>query len=141
MRLGSSVADSDSNTMMRNTLLPLWTALCHVQLPLAEAVDLIYEECPSKPAGTIRNTRKAPSWNRWLPIIAFYPQHIWKEEYLVFPAARQLLSAAEQEEIARGLCGVESKIGPDIHRAFEALARSAEDAVSRAEMADFFAIN
>lgn len=74
-------------------------------------------------------------------IVAFYPRHIWKEEYLVFSVARQLLSAAEQEEIARGFCAVESKIGLDVHRAFEALARFAEDAVSRAEMADYFAIN
>ncbi len=74
-------------------------------------------------------------------IVAFYPRHIWREEYLVFPVARQLLSAAEQEEIARGFIEVESEIGPDVHRAFETLARFAEDAVSRAEIADYFAIN
>ncbi len=74
-------------------------------------------------------------------IVAFYPRHIWKEEYLVFPVARQLLSAAEQEGIARGFTEVESEIGPDVHSAFEALARFAEEAVSRAEMADYFATN
>jgi hemerythrin-like domain-containing protein len=74
-------------------------------------------------------------------VVAFYPRHIWKEEYLVFPVARQLLSAAEQEKIARGFGEIESEIGPDVHRAFESLARFAEEAVSRAEMAQYFVTN
>ncbi len=74
-------------------------------------------------------------------IVAFYPRHIWKEEYLVFPVLRQLLSPAEQEEIARGFDEIDSEIGPDVHHAFETLARFAEEAVSRAELAGYFALN
>ncbi len=74
-------------------------------------------------------------------IVAFYPRHIWKEEYLIFPVLRQLLSPAEQEEIARGFNEIDSEIGSDVHHAFETLARFAEEAVSRAEMADYFALN
>jgi len=74
-------------------------------------------------------------------MVAFYPRHIWKEEYLVFPVVRQLLSSAEQQEIARGFGEVETEIGLDVHHAFETLARLAEEAVSRAEMADYFAVN
>lgn len=74
-------------------------------------------------------------------IVAFYPQHIWKEEYLVFPVVRHLLSPAEQEEIVRGFEEVESEIGSAVHHAFETLARFAEESISRAEMADYFAVN
>ncbi len=74
-------------------------------------------------------------------IVAFYPRHIWKEEYLFFPVARQLLSAGEQEEIARGYAETEEQIGSDVHHAFEALARFVEEAISRSVVAEYFMRN
>ena len=51
-------------------------------------------------------------------IAAFYPRHIWKEEYLLFPIAKQVLSPSEQEEIGRGFSDIEPEIGSDVHHAF-----------------------
>lgn len=67
-------------------------------------------------------------------IVAFYPRHIWQEEYLLFPIAKQVLSATDEQLIARGFSAVESEIGADVHHAFEALARFIEEAASRSEM-------
>ncbi len=51
-----------------------------------------------------------------------YEQHIWKEDYLVFPMAEKVLRDADQAWITSGYGAVEAEIG-DVHRAFESLVR------------------
>ena len=88
-----------------------------------------------------RTAGRKPLADVFRQIVAFYPRHIWHEEYLLFPIAKQVLSAAEQETIARGFSEIELEIGADVHRAFEALARFIEEAVSRSEMSEHFVTN
>ena len=40
----------------------------------------------------------------------FYPSHIWKEEYLLFPLARKVLSVQEDERLLKEFASVESDI-------------------------------
>jgi hemerythrin-like domain-containing protein len=56
-------------------------------------------------------------------LVELYPAHIWKEDYLLFPMALQSLSEAEQEDMAGRFEDVERDVGPDVHAAFEMLAK------------------
>lgn len=55
-------------------------------------------------------------------IVALYPGHIWKENYLLFPMTDKILSEEEQQELAEKFESVERKIGLDVHHRFEQLA-------------------
>ena len=55
-------------------------------------------------------------------LVDLYPAHIWKEDYLLFPMAQQILSQGEQEELAEKFEDVEREVGEDVHAAFEMLA-------------------
>jgi hemerythrin-like domain-containing protein len=51
-----------------------------------------------------------------------YPGHIWKEDFLLFPMSRKVLSSEDQRTISEGFRRIEAEIGPDVHHAFEDLA-------------------
>ena len=55
-------------------------------------------------------------------IVALYPGHIWKENYLLFPMTDKILNEKEQQELAEKFESVERKIGLDVHHRLEQLA-------------------
>lgn len=52
----------------------------------------------------------------------FYPSHIWKEDYLLFPMADKLLSTEEQESLCAGFEQVELELDPAVYAGFERFA-------------------
>lgn len=62
-------------------------------------------------------------------LMQFYPAHIWKEEYLLFPLARKVLSAEDDERLLKEFTSVESDIYSHAHESYEQLATQLEDRV------------
>ncbi len=55
-------------------------------------------------------------------LMALYPGHIWKEEYLLFPMSNKVLGAADQQQLVEKFAEVEAAIGRDVHQRFERIA-------------------
>ena len=55
-------------------------------------------------------------------LIGLYPNHIWKEDYLLFPMTDKILNADEQRELWEKFEAVEKTIGLDLHHRFEEFA-------------------
>lgn len=55
-------------------------------------------------------------------LVALYPVHIWREEFLLFPLAEQLLSERESSRLKKEFEQIDQKMGGDVHQAFEELA-------------------
>ncbi len=55
-------------------------------------------------------------------IAELYPNHIWKEDYLLFPLTNKVLSAEEQLSLCRRFEQVEARVGRDEHRRLEQFA-------------------
>lgn len=51
----------------------------------------------------------------------FFPDHIWKEDYLLLPMAEKLLSAEDQQILGGSLHLIESIKGAEARRALERL--------------------
>lgn len=62
-------------------------------------------------------------------ITQFYPAHIWKEEYLLFPMARKVLSEEDDQRLLKEFKSVESDIYSYAHESYEQLATELEDRV------------
>ena len=62
-------------------------------------------------------------------IAQFYPAHIWKEEYLLFPMARKVLSEEDDQRLLKEFKSVESDIYSYAHESYEQLATELEDRV------------
>ncbi|ABB31254.1 Hemerythrin HHE cation binding domain protein [Geobacter metallireducens RCH3] len=58
-------------------------------------------------------------------VVALYPGHIWRENYLLFPMTDKILDDREQEGLVEQFETVERKIGLDVHQRFEHLAEKA----------------
>jgi hemerythrin-like domain-containing protein len=56
-------------------------------------------------------------------IVALYPNHIWKEEFLLFPLAKKLLSPQVQEELFTAFMAVDQALGSDMLNAHVAFAK------------------
>ena len=65
-------------------------------------------------------------------LTGFYPAHIWKEEYLLFPLAEKVFSAGDQERLLKGFADVESGIYHHAHESYEQLADDLEERVVKA---------
>ncbi len=63
-------------------------------------------------------------------LTAFYPNHIWKEDYLLFPMAGKVLTAEDQKELAERFAAVEHELGQDVHQRFDRLAAELERTVA-----------
>jgi len=63
-------------------------------------------------------------------IATLYPQHIWKEDYLLFPLANKVVSPEEQQALYRQFEQVEDRVGRDVHHRLE---HFAEELSERAE--------
>ena len=57
-------------------------------------------------------------------LIDLYPNHIWKEDYLLFPMTNKVLGLDEQRDLLEKFERVEDAIGRDAHRRFEQLAEN-----------------
>ncbi len=55
-----------------------------------------------------------------------YPNHIWKEDYLLFPMTNKILTAKEQEELQEKFEAVEKEVGLDTHHQFEVMVENLE---------------
>ena len=56
----------------------------------------------------------------------FYPNHIWKEDYLLFPLADRFLTSEDQSELAEKFEDVEPEIGDERHVEMQRLADDLE---------------
>jgi hemerythrin-like domain-containing protein len=63
-------------------------------------------------------------------LTAFYPNHIWKEDYLLFPLAAKLLTLEDQQALAGKFEEVQHELGHEVHERFEKLAAKLEWEVS-----------
>lgn len=59
-------------------------------------------------------------------ILDLYPNHIWKEDYLLFPMADKILNSKQQEKLAEEFEDVERQLGAGIHSRFEKLVEEIE---------------
>ena len=55
--------------------------------------------------------------------VELYPEHIWKEEFLLFPMAQKMLSENDQQSLLQQFSLAEADIGTHAHSAYEALAK------------------
>lgn len=55
-----------------------------------------------------------------------YPNHIWKEDYLLFPMTNKILSDSEQKDLHAKFERVEEEISLDEHNRYEQLAEELE---------------
>jgi hemerythrin-like domain-containing protein len=55
-------------------------------------------------------------------LVAFYPSHIWKEDYLLFPLAGKVLTPQDQQELMDKFETVERELGLDVHEGFDKVA-------------------
>src|ERR1035437_4192043 len=63
-------------------------------------------------------------------LVAFYPNHIWKEDYLLFPLAGKVLTPEDQQELMDQFDTVERELGLDVHEEFDKVATELERKVS-----------
>lgn len=55
-------------------------------------------------------------------LAALYPGHMWREEYLLFPMVKKILSPAEMESLEEQFERVEAEIGSGVHERLHELA-------------------
>lgn len=60
-------------------------------------------------------------------LINLYPNHIWKEDYLLFPMTNKILNDSEQKELQTKFEMVEKEIGPDAHAKYKRLAEEMDE--------------
>jgi hemerythrin-like domain-containing protein len=58
--------------------------------------------------------------------IELYPDHIWREDYLLFPITEKVLSKPELEDLTRNFDEVETKFGSDFHNKYEQIVAKLE---------------
>ena len=63
-------------------------------------------------------------------LVAFYPNHIWKEDYLLFPLAGKVLTPEDQEELVNKFETVERELLIEGHEGFDKVATELERKVS-----------
>lgn len=69
---------------------------------LADAVEEYEQDAPSSSVALAKALRS---------LTRLYPNHIWKEDYLLFPMADKVLAPEEQEELRQKFGVVEDEIG------------------------------
>ena len=55
-------------------------------------------------------------------VVGLYPNHIWKEDYLLFPMTNKVLGPGDQQDLLEKFEAVEEAIGRDVHQRLEQLA-------------------
>ena len=79
---------------------------------LAEAAEAWHKGDPLGRENLIKNLRG---------ITELYPNHIWKEDYLLFPMSNKVLSADDQQKLALEFDRVEEAVGREVHQRLEQL--------------------
>lgn len=79
---------------------------------LAEVADAYQKSDASAKEGLIKNLRG---------MAELYPNHIWKEDYLLFPMSNKVLSQDDQQGLYQEFEKVEERIGRDVHHRLEQL--------------------
>ncbi len=79
---------------------------------LAEATEAWQKGDPSAREHLIKNLRG---------VTELYPNHIWKEDYLLFPMSNKVLSAEDQQKLALEFNRVEEAVGREVHQRLELL--------------------
>ena len=69
-------------------------------------------------------------------LVALYPAHIWKEDYMLFPMADKILTAGDQELLLRQFQKAEEVLGSDAHERFERLANELSERIDRCPQCD-----
>jgi hemerythrin-like domain-containing protein len=77
---------------------------------LSAAVD-IYIESGGAVSATLTDTLQA--------VAEFYPDHIWKENYLLLPMADKVFTEADQQALAQALRTIDSNRGEEARRIVE----------------------
>jgi hemerythrin-like domain-containing protein len=73
----------------------------------------------------LQPTRKAVIIKALIEIVDLYPNHIWKEEFLLFPLSKRLLSPKTREDLANAFELVDERFGCEAYKAYETFARKA----------------
>ncbi len=63
-------------------------------------------------------------------LVAFYPSHIWKEDYLLFPLAGKVLTPEDQQELRDKFETVERELGVDVLEGFDKVVAELERKIS-----------
>jgi hemerythrin-like domain-containing protein len=63
-------------------------------------------------------------------LVALYPSHIWKEDYLLFPLADKVLTSEDQQELLDKFEAVEREFGVDVIEGFDKVVAELEKKVS-----------
>ncbi len=58
--------------------------------------------------------------------IDLYPDHIWREDYLLFPMTEKVLPKPELQALTRNFNEVETKFGSDFHKKYEQIVERLE---------------
>jgi hemerythrin-like domain-containing protein len=66
-------------------------------------------------------------------LVVFYPSHIWKEDYLLFPLAGKVLTPEDQQELTEKFETVERELGLDVLEGFDRVVAELERKVSGIE--------
>ncbi len=87
---------------------------------VGELADAIRGSAPGEPPARedlVKNLRA---------LVAFYPDHIWKEDYLLFPLAGKVLTPQDQQELMDKFETVECELGLDVREEFDKAATELE---------------
>jgi hemerythrin-like domain-containing protein len=79
---------------------------------LAEAAEAWQAGDPSARENLIKHLRS---------IAELYPNHIWKEDYLLFPMSNKVLNVEDQQTLALEFDRVEEAVGREVHQRLELL--------------------
>ena len=63
-------------------------------------------------------------------LVALYPSHIWKEDYLLFPLAGKVLTPEDQQDLMHKFDMVDRELGLDVREGFDKVATELERKVS-----------
>ena len=80
---------------------------------LADSADAYHGGDPAARKAVVKSLRE---------IAALYPNHIWKEDYLLFPLTNKVLSLEEQQALYRQFEQVGERVGRDVHHHLEQFA-------------------
>ncbi len=69
-------------------------------------------------------------------LVAFYPAHIWKEDYLLFPMADKILAESEQQLLLSQFEKAEEVLGTNAHERFERLANELSERIDHCPQCD-----
>lgn len=80
--------------------------------------------------GEMRQALESKEWDRLAAAARGYVEllkgHIWKEDDVLYPAGRKVLSGADARELVEQFEKVEEGVGEDVHRRYTALAEELE---------------